>query len=243
VQHAPQRVARAGAIGDAWVPSDDRHATGATVVVADDHAPTRERVADALAADGFVVCARVADAAAAVGETLRHRPDVCLLDIHMPGSGIAAAAEVHACLPQCAIVMLTVSTAPDDLFAALRAGAVGYLLKEIESQRVGRALDHVLEGEVAIPRTLVGLLTDEFRGREAHRRRLSAPGIEAQLTAREWQVLDFLKQGLATAEIAERLVVSPGTVRTHVSALLRKLHMQDRAELVSRFGGRRLVKR
>src|ERR671931_1897007 len=100
------------------------------ILVADDHPATRAGVRAALNGEGFTVCAEVADGPAAVEAAVRERPDICLLDIHMPGNGIAAAAEISAQVPESAIIMLTVSQADEDLFAALRAGASGYLLKD-----------------------------------------------------------------------------------------------------------------
>ena len=198
------------------------------VVIADDHPPTRAGVRASLEGNGFVVCSEHADATAAVEAVIRERPDVCLLDVHMPGNGIAAAAQIRAKAPQTVIVMLTVSSENSDLFEALRAGASGYLLKDTDPRRLPDALRGVVDGEAALPRALVRRLIEEFRGREA--RRLSVRdrgGLE--LTSREWEVLELLQSGLSTREMAERLTVSRVTVRTHVSAILRKLQVPDRA--------------
>jgi len=197
-----------------------------TVVVADDHPPTRAGVRMSLEEAGFVVCAEAATAAAAIDACLAHIPDVALLDVHMPGGGIAAARRISTALPQTAVVMLTVSRDDADLFEALRAGARGYLLKDIDPDRLGLALDGVLAGEAALPRNLVSRLMEEFRTRDERTARPQGP--LAKLTSREWDTLDLMRQGLSTAEIAERLYVSPVTVRTHVSAILRKLHVSDR---------------
>src|SRR5919199_495728 len=99
------------------------------VLVADDHVPTRVGVRLALDGQGFVVCAEAADAEEAIAAASRERPDLCLLDIGMPGNGIAAAAEIKLRLPETAIVMLTISRDDNDLFDSLQAGASGYLLK------------------------------------------------------------------------------------------------------------------
>ena len=129
------------------------------VLIADDHAPSRDDIRRALERDErFGVCASVADAAEAIQAAVRERPDVCLLDIRMPGSGLAAAWEIAARLPQAKIVMLTVSDDDADLFAALQAGADGYLLKTMNLQRLPDALDGVSSGEAAMPRTLVAPL-------------------------------------------------------------------------------------
>jgi two-component system nitrate/nitrite response regulator NarL len=206
------------------------------VLIADDHAPTREDVRAALEQDAeFEVCAEAVDAPGAVAGALRERPDVCLLDVHMPGRGVAAAWEIHSRLPRSKVVMLTVSRDDVDLFAALRAGALGYLLKDMNPRSLPRALHSVLAGEVAIPRELVSHVVEGFRDPSARRRQAFAEGSAQQLTSREWQVLELLRQDLSTAQIARRLVLSPVTVRTHVNAILRKLHLRDRDELRRHF--------
>jgi DNA-binding NarL/FixJ family response regulator len=206
------------------------------VLIADDHEPTREDVRFALEQDDrFEVCAEASDAPGAVQAALRVRPDVCLLDINMPGSGVAAAHEMRGRLPRTKVVMLTVSRDDRDLFSSLRAGASGYLLKEMDARQLPRALKSVLEGEVALPRALVGRVIEEFRDRSAHRRRPLASGAEAQLTSREWQILDLLREERSTAQIAKRLVLSPVTVRTHVNSIMKKLQVRDREDLVRQF--------
>jgi DNA-binding NarL/FixJ family response regulator len=209
------------------------------VVIADDHAPTREDIRAALERDPrFLVVADAPDAFSAIELVIRERPDVCLLDIHMPGGGIAATWEISARLPQTKIVILTVSREERDLFAALRAGAAGYLLKDMDPRRLPHALDDVIRGVAAMPRPLVAGLIREFRDRGPRRRATVAEGPESQLTSREWQVLDLVRQKLSTAEIARRLVLSPVTVRTHVNSILRKLGVPDREALVRRFDER-----
>jgi DNA-binding NarL/FixJ family response regulator len=204
------------------------------VLVADDHPPTRAGVRAALERQGmFVVCAEARDSDSAVDAARHERPDVCLLDIHMPGDGIRAAETISRELPDTAVVMLTVSRADEDLFDALRAGASGYLLKDIDPARLPHALKGVLEGEAALPRRLVTLLIEEFRERR-RRRRLPLVGRRSvELTDREWEVLDLMRDGLPTEEIATRLFISPVTVRTHVSAILRKLQVSTREEALS----------
>ena len=198
------------------------------VLVADDHAPTRDDVRLAVEADPrFTVVAVANDAAEAIQAALRERPDVALLDMRMPGSGAAAAWEITARLPATRAVMLTVSRSDEDLFAALRAGASGYLLKDMPFELIAEELAFVLDGRVALPPELVTRLVEEFRD--------SAPRRRAQLTSREWQVLDFLRQGLTTSEIAKRLFVSPATVRSHVAAVLRKLRVPDREAAIRLF--------
>jgi DNA-binding NarL/FixJ family response regulator len=208
----------------------------ARVLVADDHAPTREDVRAAVESDArFTVVALAGDAADAVQAALRERPDVALLDMRMPGSGAAAAWEITARLPRTRAVMLTVSRSDEDLFAALRAGASGYLLKDMPFEDLGDELAEVLDGKVALPPELVLRLVEEFRESAPRRRALLGRKDGPQLTSREWQVLDLLRQGLATGEIARRLFISPATVRSHVAAVLRKLRVSDRESAVRLF--------
>jgi DNA-binding NarL/FixJ family response regulator len=202
--------------------------TPMTVLLADDHAPTRAGVRSSLEADGFVVCAEASDARGAVEASVRERPDVCLLDIRMPGSGIAAAASISAKVPETAIVMLTVSHDESDFFDALRAGAAGYLLKDTDPRLLPQLLRAVVAGEGVLSPGLIAKLIEEFRER-GRRRRLPLSGSRGvELTSREWEVLDLLRQGLTTAEIARRLFIAEVTVRTHVAAILRKLRVPDR---------------
>lgn len=202
------------------------------VLIADDHPPTRAGVRAALEEEEFVMCAEVADSLAAIEAALRERPDICLLDIHMPGSGIKAAAEITSRLPGAAVVMLTFSDQESDLFDALRAGASGYLLKDIDPARLPHALRSVLAGEVALPRTLVTRVIEEFRGRDRHRKLPFLRERGAKLTNREWEVLELLRDELSTAEIAERMFVSKVTVRGHVASILKKLRVPNREALV-----------
>jgi len=206
-----------------------------TVVIADDHPPTRAGVRSALEGDGFEIVAECSTGAAAIEAARVHRPDVCLLDIHMPDNGIAAAAQITAGLPATAVVMLTVSRNDADLFDAIRAGASGYLVKDMDPGRLPHALRGVLAGEAALPRALVARLMDEFRDRASRRTLpvLSKRGV--QLTKREWEVLELLREGLGTAEIAKRLFISSGTVRTHVAAILAKLRSPDRQSAIRLF--------
>lgn len=207
------------------------------MLIADDHAPTRQDVRRALDADDrFEVCAEVADAAEAVRAAIDAHPDVCLLDIRMPGGGLAAAWEICARLPQAKIVMLTVSDEDNDLFAALRAGADGYLLKTMNMRRLPDALDGVCRGEAAMPRPLVARVLEQFRGREPRWRPLVGGDVtHRRLTSREWEVLQLLAQGCSTAEIADKLVLSHSAIRAHITSIVRKLEVTDRAAAVSLF--------
>jgi DNA-binding NarL/FixJ family response regulator len=207
------------------------------VLIADDHAPTRDDVCRALESEQrFDVCASAADAAGAVQGAVRERPDICLLDVRMPGGGLAAAWEIAARLPRAKIVMLTVSGEDEDLFAALRAGADGYLLKTMNLQRLPDALAGVCRGEAAMPPTLVARVLERFHGRQPRWRHPVGSGSAGQrLTSREWEVLELLAQERSTAEIAQRLVLSASAVRVHISSIVRKLQVADRAAATELF--------
>ena len=206
---------------------------GTTVLLADDHAPTRAGVRAVLEENGFRVVGEAANATQAVELALAERPELCVLDIHMPGGGVAACSRISAEVPSSTIVMLTVSRNDADLFDALKAGAAGYLLKDIDPDLLPVELRSVMEGEAALPKSLVTRLVEEFRGGKHPRRRLSRLGQRGtSLTSREWEVLDLMGEGLSTAEMAKRMYVSPVTVRGYVASLLRKLKVKDRNEAV-----------
>jgi DNA-binding NarL/FixJ family response regulator len=207
------------------------------VLIADDHAPTRDDIRRVLSGDErFAVCAEAADAADAVQAAIRVRPDICLLDLGMPGSGLAAVWEIAARLPDAKIVILTVSDNEANLFGALRAGVSGYLLKTMNLNRLPDALNGVCSGEAAMQRTLVARVLERFRWREPRWRQTAGAGpARWRLTSREWEVLDLLARGRSTAEIAERLVISSSAVRVHVASIVRKLGVADRAAAVELF--------
>jgi DNA-binding NarL/FixJ family response regulator len=203
---------------------------GQRVLVADDHALTRFALRRALEDGGFVVCAEVGSAADAVEAALRERPDVCLLDLHMPGS-IEAIETIASRFEETAVVVVTVARSDPDLFEAMCAGAVGYIPQDTDAERIPLALEAVLQGDIALPRAVVKKLVEEFRARRERRR---LPMIEngRSLTEREWEVLEHLREGLSTAEIASRLFISQVTVRTHVCSIVKKLSVSDRSAAV-----------
>lgn len=212
------------------------------VLIADDHAPTRADVRRALDADGrFEICADTADAAGAVQAAVRERPDMCLLDVRMPGGGLSAVWEIAARLPRTKVVMLTVSREDADLFAALRAGAEGYLLKTMNFTQLPDALHGVLSGEAAIPPMLVARVLERFRTGEPRLRRPLDHKFGERLTSREWEVLDLLAQRRSTAEIAGRLVITASAVRAHITAIVRKLNVPDRAAATDLFRERSAI--
>ncbi len=198
-----------------------------TVVIADDHPVIRLGVRMALTRGDFEVLAEAGTAEEAVTAVLRERPDVCLLDLYMPGGGIEAASAITDAASCTAVVMLTVSNRTEDVLAALRAGAVGYLPKDTDPNRLPVALRGVLQGEAAMPRALVGRVLSEFRDLTAIASQPVRVGA-VQLTTREAEILKMLRSGLTTVEIGELLSLSPITVRRHISAGVAKLGVADR---------------
>jgi DNA-binding NarL/FixJ family response regulator len=200
----------------------------ATVLIADAHAPARAGVRRSLSSDLFTVVGEATTADEAVAAALRTRPDLCVVEVLLPGDGVRAAREIAARLPETAVVMLTASESEDDFFDSLRAGAAGYLLKDLDPARLPHALRGVLAGESAVPRRLVTRLMEEFRGQNRRRRVALSDRRGPELTAREWEVLELLRGGLTTGQIAARLFLSPVTIRRHLSAVTRKLKVDDR---------------
>jgi DNA-binding NarL/FixJ family response regulator len=200
-----------------------------TVAIGDAHAPARAGVRRALAGHRFTIVGEAADADATVAIALGTRPDLCVIDVLLPGDGLRAARMLSSRLPQTAVVVLTASESEEDFFDALRAGVAGYLLKGLDPARLPHALEGVLAGESALPRRLVPRLIEQFRGQS--RRRLPLRHRRGpELTNREWEVFELLRDGLTTAEIATRLFLSPVTVRRHLSSITKKLDVGDREE-------------
>jgi DNA-binding NarL/FixJ family response regulator len=206
-------------------------------LLADDHEPTRNGVRRALEAPGspFSVCGEAADAPTAIRLAEELRPDVCILDITMPGDGIVAAKQIRRRAPEVQVVMLTVLEDQEQLLRAIRAGAMGYLLKDINPDRLPHAIEGVLAGEAAIPRWLVARLVEQIRGEDqSGREALEERGV--RLTDREWDVWERLLLGDETQTVAGHLGVSPVTVRRHVSEVVGKLGATDRADALRLLG-------
>jgi DNA-binding NarL/FixJ family response regulator len=181
----------------------------------------------------FEIVAEVTDAEAATAAAERERPAVCLLDVDVSGDAIAMIAAISRILPRAGIVALAEERDEVTMLDAVKAGAVGYLLKDMDPGRLRHALYGVTQGEAAIPRTLVARLITEFRLRDQGRRLPVGSGEVAELTAREWDVISLLAEGASTREMAERLGIADVTVRRHVSALLTKLQVADRDAAVA----------
>jgi two-component system, NarL family, nitrate/nitrite response regulator NarL len=201
-----------------------------SIVIADQLSAFRAGIRAALEANGFVVVAEAAAAASTVAAAVRTRPDICLVDVLMPGNGLNAVAAIARQCPATTIVVLTVSSDTADLLAALERGASGYLLKSMPSGELAKTLRAARNGEPALSRAMLPALIEQVRGRP--QRRISLPDGPVDLTIREWDVAELLRDGLNTAEIAGRLGVSPVTVRRHMASVLKKLGTPDRQAAV-----------
>jgi DNA-binding NarL/FixJ family response regulator len=202
------------------------------VLIADDQPTFRRSVRAVLEGDGFDVCAEAADAGEAIEAARRERPDICLLAALRPGGGLRAAKAITDALPDTAVVMLTASTDPDHFLDAVRAGATGYLLKDMSPERLPPALRAIVAGEAAISPRLVSWLVGEVRSHRLGRVLIGRDG-PVELSWREWEVLDLLRDGMDTKEIADRLSLSPITVRRHAASMMRKLGVSSREEAVA----------
>ena len=160
----------------------------------------------------------------------RLRPDLCLVDVDLSGGGLRAAAMVGVRAPTVPVVLLAEDADDQPFLDAIRVGAAGYVPKKIAPDRLARVVRAVLDGEPAIPRAMVSLLMAHYRARPARRQLTARQGGGADLTSREWEVLDFMRAGLSTRQIADRLFISEVTVRRHIGSVLKKLQVSTRAD-------------
>jgi two-component system nitrate/nitrite response regulator NarL len=200
------------------------------VLVAGHDSATLNGIRIALEEAGIVVCGRVANAAELIDAVGRLEPDVCLVDVDIPGGGLIAAAEMRAWRSTVAVVMLASELNEEDFLKAMAVGAIGYLPKGISAKRLPAVVRAVLLGEPAIPRPMVAVLMNRLRGGGAKRHLVVPDGRGVDLTSREWEVLDCMREGLTTRQIATNLLIADVTVRRHIGAVLKKLHVQSRRE-------------
>ena len=196
------------------------------IVVADDHPLLREGVVLSLVESGaFVVVGQAGDAAEAVAKVEAHMPDIVLLDVSMPGSGLKAAATISARFPAIKIVMLTISEADDDLLEALRAGARGYVLKGVSAAELVEVLQGVATGGSYVPPALAARVLASMQGRGPR----EVPEAEA-LVPREAEILRLVATGRSNKEIARELDLQEKTVKHYMTNILQKLQVRNRVE-------------
>ncbi|HWH36669.1 MAG TPA: response regulator transcription factor [Candidatus Limnocylindrales bacterium] len=207
------------------------------VMLVDDHALVRSAVRQAISAADVELVGEAASAEEALALAPVLRPDIMLLDIDLPGmGGLQLLQELAPRLPQTKIVMLTVSSSERDLLDAVARGAAGYLTKDLSPEALLRTLRGTQRGELAMSRRFAARALRHFA--EAARRGRVTAGVEDDLLAlspRENDVLAMLADGLTDREIAGALTISPRTVETHVSNILHKLSVRNRAEAAQRY--------
>lgn len=201
------------------------------IMVVDDHVLVRDGIASLLRAEGFQVVGEAADGAEAVAKARELRPDLILMDITMPGlSGLEATRLIKAEMPDVTVVMVTVSDDERDLFEAVKSGARGYLLKDLDPSEFFDSLRAIQRGEAVIPRRLAGRILEEFR-------HLALQGggerPEESLTPREREILRLVAEGATNKQVAEALCLSENTVKFHMRRILEKLHLQNRAQVAA----------
>ncbi|MDQ3155510.1 MAG: response regulator transcription factor [Actinomycetota bacterium] len=202
-----------------------------TVLIADDHPVVRSGLKALINSIGdFEVVADVADGESAIRETQLLRPDVVMMDVQMPGvDGLEATRRIRAALPDIAVLMLTMFDDDDTVFAAMQAGAQGYLLKGAEQEEIHRALRAVVAGEAIFGPGIAARVLGYFSAP-----RPATTVAFPELTPREREVLDRVAAGQRNGVIAQELFLSPKTVSNHMSAIFAKLSVADRAEAIIR---------
>jgi DNA-binding NarL/FixJ family response regulator len=206
------------------------------VLIADDHALFRKGIASLIGSEpGFEVVGEATSGPEAVSQALGLLPDVVLMDVSMPdGGGLEATRRIKEKAPEVHVIMLTASEGGEDLLAAVKSGAHGYLLKKIDPASFFDTIRGVMRGEPAISPRMAGRLLDELA-------RLSHPRRSQDLSTRELEVLTLVVQGKTNKEIASVLAVAENTVKNHVKSILEKLEVENRVQAVSLAIRERLV--
>lgn len=203
------------------------------VLIADDQELVRTGFRMILTARGIDVVAEAADGAEAVAAAVAHRPDVALLDIRMPGmDGLEAARRILAQAPRCRVIMLTTFDLDHYVYAALAAGASGFLLKDVTSAHLAAAVRLVDTGDALLAPSITRRLVERFAGGSPT---ADTPALHrdlAPLTPREVEVLTLMGRGRSNGELAGELTLSESTVKTHVARIFSKLNLRDRAQAV-----------
>jgi two-component system nitrate/nitrite response regulator NarL len=202
------------------------------LLVVDDHTLFRRGLVALLAGDrSLAVAGEASDAGEAVRQAAALQPDVILLDNHLPGAtGIQALPGLKEAAPRARIILLTVSEDEQDLQAALRGGAHGYLLKTIEGDLLAQAIHRAMRGEAVVSQELTGKLVSAFQTSAAPPPAAAVRDPLAQLSTREQQVLEQIARGASNKEIARTLQIAETTVKIHVQHILRKLDLTSRVQ-------------
>ncbi len=202
------------------------------VLLVDDHVLFRRGLAALMASrEAVEVVGEAADGYEAVEMAEALRPDVVLMDIQMPlCDGVQAARVIREKVPSAKVLILTVSDEDDHLFEAIKAGAHGYLLKNVQPETLAQAITGVTRGEAPISGAVASKLLREF---SADRPAAGDPSTDSHLSQREQEILALVARGASNKEIATRLVITEGTVKNHLHNILTKLHVRNRAEIAA----------
>lgn len=200
------------------------------VLLVDDQVLFREAIANLISSrEDMVVVGEAGDGAEAVEKARVLKPDIILMDIRMPRmDGLEATRRIKEEMPQANIVILTVSDDDDDLFEAIKSGAIGYLLKSLKAESLFERLKGVLHGEAALSPLLATRVLEEFA--RLKRRRGNGEEDGSGLTDREKEVIQYVINGKSNKEIASALSIAESTVKRHLHNILEKLHLQNRAQ-------------
>lgn len=203
------------------------------ILLADDHTLFREGIKIALSSNPNIeVVGEASNGLEAITLARKTMPDIILMDISMPQcNGLHATSTITREMPHIKIIILTVSDQAQDLYEAIQAGATGYLLKDLQPKELFKAIEMIANGEVLLAGNVANKILDEFR----HHPDPLTPDMELAdpLTVREFEVLELVANGLSNSEIADRLVISPNTVKNHLSNILSKLHLRNRVQLTA----------
>ena len=202
------------------------------VLVVDDHTLFRCGITAVLASEeSLEVVGEASDGLEAIEKTKEIAPDVVLMDLNMPRcSGLEAIQALQAEMPQVNVLVLTVSEMESDLFAAVKFGAKGYILKNTEPEELIHAIFHIARGGVIVSPLMAAKLLDEFKDLTAGVERESAQEADAAISPREGEVLQLVAQGATNKEIADSLFISENTVKTHLRNIMEKLHLANRSQ-------------
>ena len=210
------------------------------VLLAEPDAPTRAGIRFALEDAGLEICGEPLDARSATELAVRERPDVCLIAEGLRGGAVLAVDAIYKRVPETKLIMLTEVEEPKSLLQSVRAGAVGYVRKDLDPARLPATIHGVMDGEAALSRRLTYRLLESLRTRERGRSAPTTPGGPS-ITDRELEVLELMTEGLRTSEIARQLSISEVTVRRHASSVVSKLGVEDRAAAIAVLTGRSRV--
>lgn len=213
------------------------------VLVTDDHALVRRGIIAVLAgSDALQVVGEAVDGLEAIEKARELNPDVIVMDLNMPRcSGLEAIQALQTEMPQVCILVLTVSEMESDLFAAMKFGATGYLLKQVEPEDLIHAILYIAQGGVIVSPQMAAALLGEFKNPTASTGEETALA-DADLSPREGEVLQLVAKGSTNKEIADVLFISENTVKTHMQSIMQKLHLANRSQAAAYAVGKGLVR-